>query len=123
MDRTQARVRADLMASLSDLAEPLLAHLRREEDEAMPVVSASLTRAEWNAWDQKYNVKGKSLGRLAAEGHWLMDGLDPYRRDILVHLVPAPVRVIIIKGYAGRYRKACVRRWGGEVDRPTRTII
>jgi hypothetical protein len=55
------------------------------------------------------------LLRLAAEGHWLMDGLDPQRYDILVHLVPQPVRVLIVKGFARRYRAACARRWGPEV--------
>ena len=51
--------------------------MRGEGDEAMPLVAAVLTEAEWRHWDQANNVKGKSLGRLAADGHWLMDGLDP----------------------------------------------
>jgi hemerythrin-like domain-containing protein len=35
--------RADLIAALDGLEEVLLPHLRREEDEMMPVVSASIT--------------------------------------------------------------------------------
>jgi hemerythrin-like domain-containing protein len=105
-DRTSAA------ATLSALAGPLLPHLRGEEDDVMPLVSASLTDAEWRAWDQQHNVRGKSLSRLAAEGHWLMDGLDPDRRDVLLHLVPAPARIVIVKGYGRRYRAACARRWG-----------
>lgn len=108
--------RTDAAAALSALAEPLLPHLRGEEDEAMPLVSASLTHAEWQAWDQQHNVRGKSLSRLAAEGHWLMDGLDPDRRDVLLHLVPAPARIVILKGYARRYRAACILRWGPGVN-------
>ena len=111
-----AGARDDLVESLAELSVPLLDHLRREEDEAMPVVSASITERDWKAWDQRHNVRGKSLSRLAAEGHWLMDGLDPDRYDVLVHLVPAPVRVVVIKGYAGRYRRACALRWGTTVD-------
>jgi iron-sulfur cluster repair protein YtfE (RIC family) len=116
--RTEAsdQAREGLLTALSELAGSLLPHLRREEDEAMPVVSASITDAEWRAWEQKHNVKGKSLGTLAAEGHWMVDGLDPRRRETLVHLVPAPVRVIVLKGYARRYRNACHRRWGPEVE-------
>jgi len=106
----------DALSALSALEEPLLPHLRGEEDEAMPVVSASITDAEWRAWDQKFNVRGKSISRLAAEGHWLMDGLDPDRYETLVHLVPAPVRVLIVRGYARRYRTASARRWGSAVD-------
>ena len=41
--------RAALLAALERLQEVLLPHLRREEDEAMPVASATLTAAEWRA--------------------------------------------------------------------------
>jgi hypothetical protein len=109
--------RLDAAAALSALAEPLLPHLRGEEDDVMPLVSATLTDTEWRAWDQQHNVRGKSLSQLAAEGHWLMDGLDPDRRDVLLHLVPAPARIVIVKGYARRYRAACARRWGPERER------
>jgi hypothetical protein len=108
--------RADFRGAVSNLSQALLPHLRGEEDEAMPLVSASLTHAEWQAWDQQHNVRGKSLSRLAAEGHWLMDGLDPDRRDVLLHLVPAPARIVILKGYARRYRAACILRWGPGVN-------
>jgi hypothetical protein len=107
--------RADFLDAVSGLSQALLPHLRGEEDEAMPLVAAVLTEAEWRHWDQANNVKGKSLGRLAADGHWLMDGLDPARYTTLIHLVPAPVRIVIIKGYARRYRAECARRWGPSV--------
>ena len=47
---------------MSGLSQALLPHLRGEEDEAMPLVAAVLTEAEWRHWDQAHNVKGKSLG-------------------------------------------------------------
>ncbi len=50
--------------------------------------------------------------RQAAEGHWLMDGLDTDRRDDYQQLDTAPVRIDNDKGYARRYRAACARRWG-----------
>lgn len=71
-----------------------------------------LTEPKWRRWDQAHNVNGKSLGRLAADRRWLMDGLDPARYTTLIHLVPAPVRIVIIKGYDRRYRAECARRWG-----------
>jgi hemerythrin-like domain-containing protein len=114
--------RASVADALSALAETLLPHLRGEEDDAMPLVSATLTDTEWRAWDQQHNVRGKSLSRLAAEGHWLMDGLDPDRRDVLLHLVPAPARIIIVKGYARRYRASCARRWGPDVNVAPRPV-
>ena len=42
----------------------------------MPVVSASITQAEWQAVEQEYNIKPKSLAQLGMEGHWLLDGID-----------------------------------------------
>jgi hemerythrin-like domain-containing protein len=83
------RARSEFRDAVSGLSQVLLPHLRGEEDEAMPLVSETLTEAEWRNWDQAYNVKGKSLARLAADGHWLMDGLDPARYSTLIHLVPA----------------------------------
>lgn len=106
--------RADFRDAVSCLSQALLPHLRGEEDEAMPLVAAVLTEAEWRRWDQAHNVKGTSLGRLAADGHWLMDGLDPARYTTLIP-GPRPVRIVIIKGYARRYRAECARRWGPAV--------
>jgi hemerythrin-like domain-containing protein len=113
--RSDPDARADLVEALSAFADVLLPHLRREEDEAMPVVSRTLSDAEWRAWDQKHNLRGKSLPQLAIEGHWLMDGLDPDRYDVLMGLVPPPVRVVIVRGYRRSYRRACARRWGPDV--------
>jgi hemerythrin-like domain-containing protein len=113
---TSDTARAALLGALSDLSAVLLPHLRQEEDEAMPLVSATITNAEWHEWDQKLNVKTKSLSQLGEEGHWLMDGLDRRRYDHLVHLVPPAVRAILLKGFARRYRTAARRRWGVGVD-------
>ena len=107
--------RGQLQDALSQLCAVLLPHLRQEEDQAMPLVSASITDADWRRWDQSNNVKGKSLRQLGEEGHWLMDGLDADRYDHLVHLVPAPVRMVLLKGFARRYRVAARRRWGSAV--------
>jgi len=53
----------------------LFPHLDPEVAEAMPVVSASITQAEWQAAEQEYNIKPKSLAQLGMEGHWLLDGI------------------------------------------------
>jgi len=41
--------RAALLEALTALEDVLLPHLEREEDEAMPVVSATITHREWHA--------------------------------------------------------------------------
>ena len=102
----------DLHRALDTLTAPLATHLRSEEDDVLPIVSATLTDREWRTWDKDYNIRGKSLSQLAADGQWLMDNLDPDRYHHLTHLVPAPIRLVIVKGFARRYQRACTTRWG-----------
>ncbi|MGH3226933.1 MAG: hemerythrin domain-containing protein [Streptosporangiaceae bacterium] len=106
----QARVA--LLTALAALEEALLPHLQREEDEAMPVAAAALTAAEWREWDQAFNVKPKSFTQLGEEGHWLLDGLDSARYQVVVHQVPALPRFILLHGFARRYRRRAAQRWG-----------
>jgi hemerythrin-like domain-containing protein len=104
--------RQALLDALECLSDALLPHLRREEDEAMPVVSVALTDAEWRAIDQEHFVKPKSLTQLAREGHWLLDGLDPERRELLVRQVPPLPRFVLLHGFARRYRRRAIACWG-----------
>jgi hypothetical protein len=106
--------RIALLAAIDELEDVLLPHLRREEAEAMPVVSASISQAEWSAWDQEFNIKSKTLTQLGAEGHWLLDGLDPARYRLVTHLVPAVARFILVHGFARRYRRQADARWTGK---------
>jgi polyketide cyclase/dehydrase/lipid transport protein len=94
------------------LQDVLLPHLRREEDEAMPLVSLAITDAEWRAVEKAYNLEPKSLGQLGYEGHWLLDGLDPERRQVVTHLVPPIPRFLLVHGFARNYRRKAVACWG-----------
>jgi hypothetical protein len=103
--------RRELVAALDALAAVLFPHLDREVDEAMPVVSESLTRADWQAVEQQYNIKPKSLAQLGMEGHWLLDGIDAEGYDVVVHTVPAVPRFILLHGFAWPYRRRARARW------------
>ncbi len=52
--------RTGVIAALDELNAVLDPHLEREENEAMPVVSATITQREWHAWDQASNVATSS---------------------------------------------------------------
>lgn len=104
--------RAALLAALRGLCEVLLPHLEREEDETMPLVSVSITAAEWRAVDQQYFIKPKSLPQLGFEGHWLLDGLDAERSHLVVHQVPPIPRAVLVHGFARRYRRRATACWG-----------
>jgi hypothetical protein len=103
--------RAELVAALDALAAVLFPHLDREVAEAMPVVSASITMAEWRAWEQAYAVKPKSFRQLGMEGHWVLDSIDPEGYQVVVNVVPPVPRFILLHGFARAYRRQARERW------------
>lgn len=110
--RDDEGARETLLAALAGLAEVLLPHLRREELEMMPVVSATITTAEYHAVEQEHFVKPKSFMELGAEGHWIIDGLGPEDREVILHVVPAVPRFILLHGFARSYRRKRDLLWG-----------
>lgn len=105
--------RSVLLDALVALEDVLLPHLDREENEAMPVVSATITHRQWHDWDQEHNIKPKALPQLAEEGLWLMDGLDPARRAVVEAEVPWVPRMIVLYGFGPGYRRRSAARWAG----------
>jgi hypothetical protein len=100
-----------LVAALDELTAVLLPHLDREVAEAMPVVSASITHAEWQAIERRYNIKPKSLRELAMEGHWVLEGIDPDGYQVVTHTVPPVARFVLVHGFARAYRRRARARW------------
>ena len=103
--------RAELVTALDALTTVLFPHLVREVEEAMPVVSASITQAEWRAVERTYFIEPKSFAQLGMEGHWLLDGIDREGYQIVVHTVPVVPRFIMLHGFARAYRRRARARW------------
>ena len=74
LDRSSAGAAADVLAAIKHLETVLYPHLRREEEDAMPVVAASITAKDWHTWDQKHNIKPLSFGEFAELGLWTLGG-------------------------------------------------
>lgn len=104
--------REELLAALGRLTEVLLPHLEREETEAMPMVTATLTHREWLAWEQEFAIKVKTFMELGDEGHWVLDGLGDEDRRVMLGVVPAVPRFILLHGFARRYRRKRELLWG-----------
>jgi hypothetical protein len=116
-----AAARHGLANAIELLRSVLDPHLRREEDEMMPIVSRSITHAQWEAFNNTSYVSGKSKAELGREGHWLIDSLDPERYVVVVQTVTAVPRFILIHAFARPYRRECATRWGVRVEvRPLR---
>lgn len=103
--------REELGTALGRLEDVLAPHLAREVEEAMPVVASSITQGEWDEVEQKFNLSSKSMTQLAMEGHWLLDGLDPEGRDVVVHLVGPVPRLVLVHGFARKYRRQAAACW------------
>ena len=114
--------REDVTGALSSLRAVLDPHLEREESEMMPVVSATLTNAQWESFNQEHYVKPKSMTELGHEGHWLIDSIDPAGYQVVVGNVPAVPRFILLHAFARPYARSCAARWGSSVSvTPLRT--
>lgn len=103
--RAEPAARTDLLAAICRLDEVLLPHLKREEDDVMPLVSEVLTRAEWQAIEHEHNVKPKGTVQLGREGHWLIDDASPDDRAAVLGLVPAVPRFVLLHGFGRSYRR------------------
>jgi iron-sulfur cluster repair protein YtfE (RIC family) len=106
------------LAALGTLSAALLPHLREEEDLAMPIVSRLLTAAEWAAIENKHNLDSKSMSELGFEGHWLIDGAAEKDRRTVIELVPPLPRLILLRGFAGRYRRHAEACWNPRAKVP-----
>jgi len=115
-DDGSARSREGVLAALAALRAVLDPHLRREEDEMMPVVSKALTHAQWENFNQEQFIKPKSKSELGQEGHWLIDSIDPAGYKVVVGNVPPIPRFVLLHAFAGRYARACAARWGSTVS-------
>ncbi len=104
--------RERLVDAVAALADVLLPHLRREELEMMPVVAATLTDEQYRAVEHEHFVAPKGLRELGAEAHWVLDGLPPEGREVMLSVVPPVPRFVLLHGFAGSYRRAATRRWG-----------
>lgn len=114
-DDGSSSAREEFEDSLGALETVLLPHLRREEDEAMPLVARALTAAQWADWDRTENIDPKSTWELGLEGHWLGDSLDPVRAEVLNRQVGRVTRFVMLHLFDGPYRRACALRWGPDV--------
>lgn len=58
--RSDAGSRHELSRALGRLAEVLIPHLQREEDEAMPVVARTLSQTQLDEWEERFYLAPKS---------------------------------------------------------------
>jgi hemerythrin-like domain-containing protein len=103
--------RAELVAAIDRLAAVLWPHLDREETELMPRVSASLSGAQWHAFEK--SAKPPFATRVLAEYlNWFLENLDPVRRHKVLKGLPAPIGLVSTRVFGRGYRRRAAVRWG-----------
>lgn len=97
------------LGELTDaLATALLAHLKHEEDEALALIDATLTQAEWQAFGQ---ASGKLLGADAPRViPWMLDGASDEAVAAMLSPLPAPVRAAYENEWVPAYK--AIDLWG-----------
>ncbi len=103
--------RQALRGAVDELAAVMLPHLQREEDEAMPIVSQCVNKAEWDDWDRRFNLDTRSLAERTFDGLWLMDGVDEADREVVRSLIPRPVAWTIETFKSRDYARRAYRCW------------
>jgi hemerythrin-like domain-containing protein len=85
-------VRIDLANRLAAARESLGRHLAHEETEAIPLIQALITEAEWAQVEQEFFRQGVSVRRMASLVPWAAHGLSAADRDrVLRHTGRATV--------------------------------
>ena len=114
--RVDPAAREDLSRSLDTLAHVLLPHLRREEEDMMPVVARTLTQRQLDDVEQREFVAPKTKQELGVEVHWIVDGVDREDYNVTVHKVGPVARFMLLHVFKRPYRRACAARWGADLD-------
>lgn len=89
------------------LSGELRAHLKHEEDEALPLIEATVTPQQWRHFGEVHrNRMGPDAPRLTP---WLLDGADEQTVARVLALLPEPVRAAYRDQWQPAY--AALDRW------------
>jgi iron-sulfur cluster repair protein YtfE (RIC family) len=104
-DRFASRDDAALLSALRELAAGLGAHMRHEENEALPLVERYLGPAGWAQFGRHIRAS-QGLRAAAVYFPWLLDGAEAATAKQLLGIMPPPVRGIYRVVWAPRYRRS-----------------
>jgi iron-sulfur cluster repair protein YtfE (RIC family) len=99
------RLADQLVTELEGLAAGLAAHMRHEEDEALPLVERRVGAAGWKAFgdeirDQNGGIKGGALYL-----PWVLDSATEDVKGRVLKVLPPPAR-LLYRGWERKYRNA-----------------
>ncbi len=96
---------AGLTAGLAALAAGLTAHMRHEEDAALPLVDTHLGRSGWAAFGRDVRKAGGGIRGGAQYLPWVLDGASDEMTAKVLAVLPPPARVLYRRVWAPRYQR------------------
>jgi hemerythrin-like domain-containing protein len=96
---------AALGDAVGALADGLTAHMRHEEQDALPLIAAHLGA---KGWDQFGASMRKTQGLRGAAQYlpWLLDGAPEPTRTAVLRMLPPPLRLLYRSSWAPKYQRA-----------------
>ena len=104
-----ARDETGLADSIHTLAADLAAHMRHEENEALPLIARYLGPAGWAGFGQDIRKTQGGLRGGAEYLPWVLDDAPPTARARVLRLLPAPARLLYRRVWAPKYHRT--PRW------------
>jgi hypothetical protein len=94
-----------LVDSVHTLAAGLTAHMRHEENAALPLIETYLGPSGWDAFGRDIRKTQGGLRGGAEYLPWVLDGATPAMQAKVLALLPPPARVLYRRVWAPRYRR------------------
>jgi Hemerythrin HHE cation binding domain len=104
VDRAMSAPPRELVGSIRRLQEVLTAHLDHEERDALPLIQAVCTGADWRDF-AGHMARRQGISGAAVYVPWALEGLGDAERRQFLRALPAPVRVLSRLAWEPRYRR------------------
>lgn len=96
---------AELITGVQALRELLAAHLRHEENDALPLVDTHLGTDGWAEFGRAIRRTQGGLRAGAAYLPWVLDGAPAAVQHRVLAMLPTPARVLYRRVWVPRYRR------------------
>ncbi|HVX46445.1 MAG TPA: hemerythrin domain-containing protein [Mycobacteriales bacterium] len=95
-----------LVAELTELTSTLAAHMRHEEDTALPLVERTIGAAGWDAFGQQVRRAQGGIRAAAAYLPWVLDDAPDAVQRTVLRMLPPPARLLYRKKWEPKYRRS-----------------
>jgi hypothetical protein len=96
----------DLESELEQLAVGLAAHMRHEEDAALPLLERRLGKSGWDAFSREVREHNGGLRGGAEYLPWVLDEANEAVKRQVLGTLPGPARLLYRRVWEPKYRNA-----------------